>query len=188
MWTCLNKLCMYVCVCIFRHINISLNVVKTWGRLLCKTFFCTRDTTYFLGSNFLCFLPNCSTQHKSSLECLSVSLSVSLGEAMSSDYLLSRSIDNFRDTSVFLLVCSLLLSILEREGLQRHNKCLIFLVLPANQQFAWTDGNVARESQHNTVDISVTPHAFSRFVRENKFFRSCTPSIFFEKQFSFVKS
>ena len=28
------------------------------------------DYTYFLGSNFLCFLPDCSTQHKSSLECL----------------------------------------------------------------------------------------------------------------------
>ena len=81
-------------------------------RLLCKTFFCTRDTTYFLGSNFLCFLPDCSTQHKGSLECLSVSLSVSLGEAMSSDYLLSRSIDDVRDTSVFLLVRSLLSPIL----------------------------------------------------------------------------
>ena len=93
-------------------------------RLLCKTFFCMRDTTYFLGSNFLCFLPDCSTQHKGSLECLSVSLSVSMGEAMSSDYLLSRSIGDVRDTSVFLLVRSLLSPILEREGLQRH--CKIF--------------------------------------------------------------
>ena len=93
-------------------------------RLLCKTFFYTRSTTYFLGNNFLFFLPDCSTQHKGSLECLSVSLSVSLGDAMSSDYLLSRSIDDVRDTSVFLLVRSLLSPILKREGLQRHNKCL----------------------------------------------------------------
>ena len=50
--------------------------------LLCKTFFCTRDTTYFLGSNFLCFLPDCSTQHKGWLQCLSVSLRVSLGQAI----------------------------------------------------------------------------------------------------------
>ena len=41
------------------------------------SFFCTRDTTYYLGSNFLCFHPDCSTQHKGSLECLSVSLSFS---------------------------------------------------------------------------------------------------------------
>ena len=70
-------------------------------RLLCKTFFCTRDTTYFLGSNFLCFPSDCSTQHKGSLECQSVSLSVSLGETMSSDYpsgtfLLERSFWNVR--------------------------------------------------------------------------------------------
>ena len=82
------------------------------------------DYTYFLGSNFLCFLPDCSTRHKSSLECLSVSFSVSQGVVMSSDYLLSRSIDDVRDRSVFLLVRSLLSPILEREGLQRHIKCL----------------------------------------------------------------
>ena len=58
------------------------------------------DYTYFLGSNFLCFLPDCSTQHKSSLECPSVSLSVSQGVVMSSD--ISLSIE--RDRSVFLLV------------------------------------------------------------------------------------
>ena len=84
-------------------------------RLLCKTFFCTRDTIYFLGSNFLCFSPDCSTQHKGSLECLSVSLSVSLGEAISSDYFLSRSVEDDRDTSVFLLERSLLSPNLERE-------------------------------------------------------------------------
>ena len=51
-------------------------------RLLCQTFFCMCDTTYFLGRNFLCFPPDRSTQHKGSLECQSVSLSVSLGEAI----------------------------------------------------------------------------------------------------------
>ena len=86
-------------------------------RLLYNTFFCTRDTTYFLGSNFLCFLPpDCSTQHKGWLECLSVSLSVSLGEAMSSEYLLSGSIDDVRDTSVFLLERLLLSPNLEIEA------------------------------------------------------------------------
>ena len=39
-------------------------------RLLYNTFFCTRATTYFLGSNFLCFSSDCSTQHKGCLECL----------------------------------------------------------------------------------------------------------------------
>ena len=73
-------------------------------RLLCKTFFCMRDTTYFLGSNFLCFLPDCSTQHKGSLECLLVSLSVSLGEAMSSD---DRSaMSETRQCSFWYVCCS----------------------------------------------------------------------------------
>ena len=73
---------------------------------------------------FFVFSPTVQHSIKGSLKCLSVSLSVSLGEAMSSDYLLSRSIDDIWDTSVFLLVRSLLSPILEREGLQRHNKCL----------------------------------------------------------------
>ena len=85
-------------------------------RLLYNTFFCTRDTTYFLSSNFLCFPLDCSTQHKGWLGCLSVSLSVSLGEAMSSDYLLSASIDDVRDMSVFLLERSLLSPNLEIEA------------------------------------------------------------------------
>ena len=75
-------------------------------RLLCKTFFCTRDTTYFLGRNFLCFLPDRSTQHKGSLKCLLVFLSVSLGEAMSSDYLLSRSMSETRRCSFWYIRCS----------------------------------------------------------------------------------
>ena len=85
-------------------------------RLLYNTFFCTRDTTHFLGSNFLCFPSDCSTQHKGWLECLSVSLGVSQGEAMSSDYLLSGSIYEVRDTSVFLLERSLLSPNLEIEA------------------------------------------------------------------------
>ena len=85
-------------------------------RPLYYTFFCTPDTTYFLGSNFLCFPPDCSTQQKGWLECLSVSLSVSLGEGISSDYLLSGSIDDARDTLVFLLERSLLSPNLEIEA------------------------------------------------------------------------
>ena len=85
-------------------------------RLLYNTFFCTHDTTYFLSSNFLCFSSESSTQHKGWLECLSVSLSVSQGQAMSSDYLLSGSIHDVRHTSVFLLECSLLLPNLEIEA------------------------------------------------------------------------
>ena len=144
--------------------------------LLCKTFFCTHDTTYFLGSNFPCFLPDCSTQHKGSLDCLSVSLSISLGEAMSSDYLLSRSIDDVRDTLVFLLVRSLLSPILERG-------------LTANQQFAWTDGNVVIESQLNTLNISVNTSCVESFrARKQIFQKLYTLYIFQKKQFSSVKS
>ena len=48
--------------------------------------------------------------------CQPISLSVSLGEAMSSDSHLSGSIDDVRDTSVFLLERSLLSSNLEIEA------------------------------------------------------------------------
>ena len=86
-----QKSCRTCSTIIFPH---STNqIINLWG---CRG----RCRRHFLNSlSFVPPPPDCSTQHKGSLECQSVSLSVSLGEAMSSDYLL-------------------------REGLQRHNKCV----------------------------------------------------------------
>ena len=61
---------------------------------------------------------------------------------------------------------------------------------PGDYHF-WQDGTwrILRTIQFNRKSLTHrTFHALSRLVHENKFFRSCTPSKFFEKQFSFVKS
>ena len=61
---------------------------------------------------------------------------------------------------------------------------------PGDYHF-WQDGTwrILRTIQFNKKSLTHrTLHALSRFVHENKFFRSSTPSKLFEKQFSFVKS
>ena len=61
---------------------------------------------------------------------------------------------------------------------------------PGDYHF-WQDGTwrILRTIQFNKKSPTYrTLHVLSRFVLENKFFRSCTPSKLFEKQFSLVKS
>ena len=60
---------------------------------------------------------------------------------------------------------------------------LVFLVLPANQQFAWTDGNVARESQHNTVivNISVNTSCVESFRARKQIFQKFYTLYIFRK-------
>ena len=107
---------------------------------------------------------------------------------MSSDYLLSRSIDDVRDASVFLLVRWLLLPILEREGLQRYNKCLRYSQFYQRTNNLHERMETARESQHNTVNISVTTSCVESFRARKQIFQKLHTLYIFEKQLSFVKS
>ena len=114
------------------------------------------DYTYFLGSNFLCFLPDCSTRHKSSLECLGFFECFS--RSGDEQRLFSLSIDRRypRQVAVSSGMFAALANPGERGLTAPWQVSLVFLVLAANQQFAWTDGNVARESQHNTVIVNIS--------------------------------
>ena len=61
---------------------------------------------------------------------------------------------------------------------------LVFLVLPANQQFVWTDGNVARESQQNTVlivNISVNTSCVESFRARKQIFQKFYTLYIFRK-------
>ena len=139
-------------------------------RLLCKTFFCMRDTTYFLGSIFFVFSPTVQHNIKARWNVCQF-LWVFLWERrwVAIIFSLDRSaMSETRQCSFWYVRCSR--QSLRERAYSAIARSLVFLVLPANQQFARTDGNVARERQHNTVNSSVNTSCVESFRARKQIF------------------